>query len=142
MAAGVQIKQSIRISVYIVLVIVGVIVLAWPEEDNLMLVQFNDSHGTSMLDSFGLAFIFAGYLPMVMQVIRSFSSVMSRIGKTTTIVLGVIILLSGICIGLALINQSDLLLWTSVAVCTLGESIIIFYAFKVSQIKKVTRASE
>jgi hypothetical protein len=142
MAVGVQIKKSIRISVYIVLVIVGVIVLAWPEEDNVMLVEFNESHGPSMLDSVGLAFIFAGYLPMVLQVIRNFSSVMSRIGKTTTIVLGGIILLSGICIGLALINQSDLLLWTSVAVCTLGEATLIFYAFKVSQTKDATQASE
>jgi hypothetical protein len=142
MAAGVHVKRSIRISVYIVFVMVGVVVLAWPEEDNIMLVQFNENHGPSMLDSVGLAFIFAGYLPMVLQVIRNFSFVMSQIGKTTTIVLGGIILLSGICIGLALINQSDLLLWTSVAVCTLGESIIIFYAFKVSQTKSVTHASE
>jgi hypothetical protein len=142
MAAGVQMKQSLRISVYIVLVIVGVVVLAWPEEDNIMLVQFNESHGPSMLDSAGLALIFAGYLPMVLQVIRNFSSVISRIGKTTAIVLGGIILLSGTCIPLALINRSDLLLWPSVAVCTFGEAILIFYAFKVSQTKDVTQTSE
>jgi hypothetical protein len=135
MSLGVQVIRSIRISVYIALVVVGVIVLAWPEEDNLMLVQFNESHGPSMLDSIGLAFIFAGYLPMVLQVIRNFSSILSRIGKATTIILGVTIIVSGICIPLALTNGSDLLLWSSVIVCTLGESVLIFFAFKVSHVK-------
>jgi H+/Cl- antiporter ClcA len=135
MSLGVQVIRSIRISVYVALVVVGVIVLAWPEEDNLMLVQFNESHGPSMLDSIGLAFIFAGYLPMVLQVIRNFSSILSRIGKATTIILGVTIIVSGICIPLALTNGSDLLLWSSVIVCTLGESVLIFFAFKVSHVK-------
>jgi hypothetical protein len=124
------VKQNIRILIYISLIVVGFCVLVWPEEENLMLVQFNESHGPSMLDSIGLALIFAGYLPMVVHVIRNFSTVLSQLGKITTITLVAIVIISGALIAAGLIKHSEPLLWSSVAVCTVAEAVIIFYAYR------------
>lgn len=128
-----ELKLNIRLLVYILLIIVGLVVLAWPEEENLMLVQFNESHGPSMLDSIGLALIFAGYLPMVAHVFRKFSSVLSQLGKATTIILIVIVIISGALIPVGLIKQSEVLLWSSVTACTIAEAVIIFYSYRRSQ---------
>jgi hypothetical protein len=129
MASGLSTKQNIKIVIYILLVIIGLVVLPWPE-DNLMLVQFNESHGPSTLDSVGIAIILAGYLPMIIQVFRNFSNILLRIGKNTTVTLVIVAILSAILIPVALIQSSDALLWISVAICTIAESILIFFAFR------------
>ena len=119
-----------KIVVYIVFVLVGLVVLAWPEEKNLMMVQLSESHGPSMLDSVGLAIIFLGYVPMVIKVFRNFPTILSHIGRKNAIVLIAVIAISGAFIPIALINGSDMLLWISVAVCTIAEGILIFFAFR------------
>ncbi len=130
MASGISTKQNIKVVIYILLVIGGLIVLAWPEEDNLMLVQFNPGHGPSVLDSVGIAIILAGYIPMVIQVFRNFSKILLRIGKRTTVMLIVVAVISAILIPVALVQSSDALLWASVATCTIAEGILIFFAFR------------
>jgi hypothetical protein len=130
MASGITIKQTFRVIIYICLVIVGVIILAWPEEDNLMLVQLNESHGPSLPDSVGIAIILAGYIPMVIQVFRNFSNVLLQIGRKTTLILVLVVIISALLIPVSLIQSSDTLLWASVATCTIAEGIIIFFAFR------------
>lgn len=119
-----------RFWIYLALVLVGLVVLCWPEKDNLMLVQFSETHGPSRLDSIGLLFIMIGYTPMVVTVIRRFQFIQSRLGKARTIYLiATSFLFSGM-IGLALNLGSDALLWVSVAISSLSQAVVVYYGFR------------
>ena len=50
--------------VYMTTVVVGLGVLAWPEQDSRMLMTLSERHGPSTVDLIGLAFMLAGYVPM------------------------------------------------------------------------------
>jgi uncharacterized membrane protein len=67
--------------VYFALLILGLIVLAWQEQDNIMMIQFSETHGPSKIDVAGIVIIMMGYLPMVSEVWKQSSVVKKSLGK-------------------------------------------------------------
>ena len=57
--------MNIRVGIYFLLIVVGLVVVAWPEQDDHMMIQLSEMHGPSALDLIGLAMIFAGYIPLI-----------------------------------------------------------------------------
>jgi hypothetical protein len=105
-------------------------VLAWPEQNNLMLIKLSETHGPSKLDTIGLCILMIGYVPMIVQVIRRLSSIFNVVGKRTCISLILISLFGLMLIALSLHFSFELLLWVSVAISTISQALLIWYAFQ------------
>jgi uncharacterized membrane protein YidH (DUF202 family) len=107
----------------------GLVVLSWPEESNMMLVKFSETHGPSRLDSIGLLLIMTGYLPMIFMVAKRFKNISRQRGKTKPVVLAIISVLALIMIAIALNLSNDVVLWISVAISTASQSLLLYDAF-------------
>jgi hypothetical protein len=119
-----------RIWLYLFFVVTGLVVLCWPEEDNLMLLQFSEAHGPSRLDSIGIAIIMIGYVPMVAQVIKRFQFIQTSFGKAKSLsLIAISIFFSGM-IALALNFENEPLLWTSVGISSLAQAVLVYWGFK------------
>lgn len=112
----------------------GLIILSWPEESNIMLVKFSETHGPSRLDSIGLLLIMTGYLPMILMVVKRFKHIRSQRGKTKAVVLATISVVALIMIVIALNISNDIVLWISVAISTISQSFLVYDAFANSEI--------
>ena len=51
--------MNIRIGIYLLLIVVGLVVLAWPEHNDRMMIQFSETHGPSALDVVGIVILFS-----------------------------------------------------------------------------------
>lgn len=109
---------------------VGLIVLAWPEEDNLMMVQFSKSHGPSRLDLVGIAIILLGYFPLIVPVFTRFAKVQQVLGIGIARTLVAVALTCGVLIAVGLEIGSELLLWTAVAGATVSQGVLVHCAFR------------
>ena len=114
---------------YLVVIGAGLVVLSWPEENNLMMVKFSETHGPSTLDSIGLLMMMTGYIPMIFMVVKRFKYIKILRGKTKPIVLAVTSVAALIMIAIALNVSNDLVLWISVAIATIGQSFLVYDAF-------------
>jgi hypothetical protein len=114
---------------YLTVLGAGLVVLSWPEENNLMLVKFSETHGPSRLDSIGLLLIMTGYLPMILMVVKRFKYIRSQRGKTKPVVLATISVLALIVVVIALNLSNDVVLWISVAASTISQSFLVYDAF-------------
>jgi hypothetical protein len=121
--------MKLRIVTCLSLLITGLIVLAWPEEDNLMMVQLSKLHGPSTLDLIGIAIILAGYFPLILPVFTRFSLVQQRIGKRSARYLVMTVALFSCLIAAALVVESELLLWSSVAISTAAQTLLVFKTY-------------
>jgi len=116
---------------YLALVVAGLIILAWPEENDLMLIQFSDTHGPSSLDLVGILIIMFGYVPMAIEIGKRFTHLMRKLGKWITFSL---IILSSIALAIiawGLYSENDLALWLSVLMSTTTQGLLIYHAFRV-----------
>jgi hypothetical protein len=125
-------KMTNKIWIYLILIAVGLFVLAWPEQDNLMLIKISETHGPSRLDTAGIVILLAGYVPMVIQVIKRLNSINNTIGKPKSVALMLISLFFLVMIAIALYFSIEPLLWVSVAISTISQVILIYYAFQVA----------
>ena len=114
---------------YLVLVSVGLIILSWPEENNLMMVKFSETHGPSTLDLIGLLMIMCGYVPMIFMVMKRFKFICSKRGRSIAIALALISVAALVMITIALNISKDGLLWISVAIATICQSFLVYDAF-------------
>jgi hypothetical protein len=110
------------------LMIVRLAVLAWPEEQNLMMVQFSETHGPSKLDLAGIGLIMLGYLPLVALFISKYSEVKDKVGGKWCVSLMALTVLSWIGIVGALSLESDWMLWLCVAVSICCQAVLIYHA--------------
>lgn len=125
-------KMTNKIWIYLILIAVGLFVLAWPEQDNLMLIKISETHGPSRLDTAGIVILLAGYVPMVIQVIKRLNSINNTIGKPKSVALMLISLFFLVMIAIALYFSFEPFLWVSVAISTISQVILIYYAFQVA----------
>jgi len=115
-----------RFYVCLCLLAVGLVVLAWPDENNLMMVQFSKLHGPSMLDMVGIGIILVGYIPLIHQVIIRSSHVRLTIGSRFAKYLVVIVIVFSALIAVGLSIESEVLLWTSVAISSIAQAVLIY----------------
>ena len=117
-----------RFWVYVTTVLIGLAVLAWPEQDSRMFLTLSERHGPSTLDLIGLAIILVGYVPMAARVWARRKPLQSRFGASW---LGMIALVlvswGGIVAGL--VAERELLLWTSVTASTFAQALLVVPAF-------------
>lgn len=112
----------------LVILTIGLVILAWPEEESLMMVQLSENHGPSKLDLLGIALIMIGYIPMVIHVIKRTSDLRIAMGKWFLLSI-VMIAISFASITLALYANIEWLLWVAVAVATGFQSVIVYLAY-------------
>ena len=122
--------MTIRIGIYLLLIVVGLVVLAWPEQDDLMMVQFSKTHGPSALDLIGLALIFAGYIPLIIPVVSNFALIQKLAGKMFSTILAAIAVICLMLIVVALMVENETLLWMMVAITTLAQVVLIYFALQ------------
>jgi uncharacterized protein YjeT (DUF2065 family) len=123
--------MSYRIWIYLVLIIIGLVVLAWPEQDDQMMIQLSKAHGPSTLDLIGLAIIFSGYVPLITPVFTKFSHIQQLAGKFFSRLLVFIAFACSLLIVRALVIDSEILLWTAVTISTSTQAILIYFVFVV-----------
>jgi hypothetical protein len=121
---------KLRLLICIPLLIAGLAVLAWPEEDNLMMVQFSKSHGPSGLDVVGIAIIFMGYIPLIFPVFKRFGVVQLALGRVTARLLILVVTIFSMLIVAGLVLENELLLWSSVVVISSAQAVLIYAALK------------
>ena len=73
--------MDIRIGIYLLLIVMGLIVLAWPEQDDQMMIHFSETHGPSGSDFIGVLILFAGYIPLIIPVVTKFSLIQKAAGR-------------------------------------------------------------
>ena len=116
--------------VYLALLLLGLIVLAWPEEHNVMMIRFSETHGPSKMDLAGILIIMMGYVPMVKEVWKQSSVIKRQLGIKIRNTLLVItsIAIAGIIWGLS--AGSDITLWISVIVAAIAQTILVRIAYR------------
>lgn len=119
-----------RIAICLALLVTGLVVLAWPEENNLMMVQLSKAHGPSQLDMIGIAIIMIGYLPLIFPVFIRFARVQQLVGRNRARMLLMTVVLFSMLIAAGLVIESELLLWLSVAMSAAAQTILVFAAFR------------
>jgi hypothetical protein len=116
--------------VYLALLLLGLVVLAWPEQNNVMMIQLSEMHGPSKMDLAGILIIMMGYLPMVKEVWKQSSEIKTHIGLGSWRILVVITFISMSGIAWGLYSESDITLWISVIVATTAQAILVRIAYK------------
>ena len=116
--------------VYLALLLLGLLVLAWPEANDVMMIQFSDSHGPSKIDLAGILIIMMGYAPMVKEVWKQSSEIKIYLGiRSWNLLLGVTVT-SMVGIAWGLYAGSDLMLWISVIIATIAQGILVRVAYR------------
>ena len=124
--------MNIRFGIYLLLIVVGLVVLAWPEQDDQMMIQFSETHGPSALDFVGLLILFGGYIPLIIPVVTKFSLIQHVAGKIFSKLLAAITIMSSLLIVMALVVDNEILLWITVATSTSAQAILIFFGLQKS----------
>lgn len=120
-----------RFWVYVIALVLGLAVLAWPEHDSRMFVTLSERHGPSTLDLIGLAVILAAYVPMAVRVLTRRMQLQSRFGASWFWMLALVCASwAGIVAGL--ITGKELVLWTSVMGSTFIQACLVVPAFRVT----------
>lgn len=116
--------------IYLLIMVTGLAVLAWPEENNIMMIQLSETHGPSGLDMIGIAIIMAGYIPMGINVGKSSAMLRKKLGKKTLSLLLICIGLSFLNIALAIVFGNDTWLWIVVAITVILQGILVYPTFR------------
>jgi len=119
-----------KIWVYLIIVLAGVIILCYPEQDDSMVVELSEKHGPSRLDLLGIFILMIGYIPMIVRVIMRYNVIVSTLGELKSVFLIVLSILCLIMISVALSFSYEVLLWVFVSVGTVLQAILIYYAFR------------
>ncbi len=120
--------MTIRITIYLLLIVVGLVVLAWPEQDDQMMIQFSETHGPSGLDIVGIVILLGGYIPLIMPVFTKFSVIQQVAGRIFSRLLAVVAVVCSLLISGALMIGDDLLLWAAVTISISSQVILIYFA--------------
>jgi len=116
--------------VYFALLILGLIVLAWQEKNDIMMIQFSETHGPSKIDLAGILIIMMGYLPMVSEVWKQSSAIKKSIGKKNWHVLILTACIAITAIGWSLYVGNEITLWVSVLVAVLAQAVLVHIAYR------------
>jgi len=120
--------MNIRIGIYLLLIVMGLIVLAWPEQDDRMMIQFSETHGPSGLDIVGIVILLGGYIPLIIPVFTKFSVIQQVAGRIFSRLLAVVAVVCSLLISGALMIGDDLLLWAAVTISISTQVILIYFA--------------
>ena len=115
--------------VYFAILIIGLVVLAWPEQDNVMLIQLSKTHGPSKLDFAGILIIIVAYGAMVKMVWQSWNRLNQKLGRSRCYFLLASSFISMLFIVAGLWLENDVVLWIAVVFSTLLQGVLIFNAF-------------
>lgn len=115
---------------YLILFVTGLAILCWPEKDTTMLIRMSENHGPSSLDVAGLIILSIGYLPMILTVIKRFKDIRMELGDKRSFILVVVSIVALALIAVSLYITQDIQLWLSVAVSTICQSVLVYYAFR------------
>jgi hypothetical protein len=115
--------------VYFALLILGLVVLAWPEEDGVMMIQLSDTHGPSKMDLAGILIILMGYVPMVKEVWKQSSSIKGSVGEKNWRLLILTTFTAMAAIAWSLYAANDVALWISVIVAILSQVFLVRMAY-------------
>jgi len=116
--------------VYFALLILGLLVLAWPEENDVMMIQFSETHGPSKMDLAGILIIMMGYLPMLKEVWKQSSFIKQNIGEKNWQLLILITFIALAAISLGLYAGNDIILWLAVAAAAIAQGILVLIAYR------------
>jgi len=120
--------MNIRLGIYFLLIVVGLVVLAWPEQDDQMMIQFSETHGPSLLDTAGIVILLVGYVPLIFPVFTKFSMIQQSAGTIFSKLLFVAAVICLLLIGVALVIGSDVLLWVAVTISAAAQATLIYFA--------------
>jgi len=116
--------------VYFALLILGLIVLAWPEQDDVMMISFSETHGPSKVDLAGILIIMMGYVPMIKEVWKHSPHIRQSLGKKNWNLLIAITIVASVMIAWSLYQGNDVMLWIAVFVATASQGVLVFMAYR------------
>ena len=116
--------------VYFALLILGLLVLAWPEENDAMMIRFSETHGPSKMDLAGILIIMMGYLPMLKEVWKQSSFIKIIIGEKNWQLLILITFIAMAAIAWSLYAGNDITLWVAVIAAVLAQGILVGIAYR------------
>ena len=106
----------------------GIFILVLPD-NNKPLISFNKMHGPTLQDMIGLILISISWLGSIIIIGKNWKGIRSRVGQRNIFLLFTIYLLSGMAIVIALIAESDWLLWLSVSIASVVNIFFIVQSF-------------
>jgi hypothetical protein len=116
--------------IYFALLILGLLVLAWPEKNDVMMIQFSETHGPSKIDLAGILIIMMGYIPMLKEVWKQSSLIKISLGEKNWHLLIVMASIAITAIGWSLYVGNDITLWVSVIVAVLAQAVLVRIAYR------------
>ena len=116
--------------IYCSLLSLGLIVLAWPEQNDLMMIQFSETHGPSKMDVAGILITMMGYVPMIKEVWKQFPKIKSNLGGRSWKILIAVTFIAMAGIVLGLYAGSDITLWISVIVAIIAQAVLVRVAYR------------
>ena len=94
------------------------------------MIKLNERHGPSLQDLVGLVLILISWALGCMVVVRKWKAIKSKICDSNAGLLAIVYILSITGVALSLLFSSDLLLWSSAAIGSFINILLIVYAFK------------
>jgi len=116
--------------VYLALLIFGLLVLAWPEENNVMMIQLSETHGPSKMDLAGILIIMMGYVPMLKEVWKQSSFIKGSLGERNLYLLTLMAAVAFAAIAWSVYAGNDITLWVSVVVAIIAQGILVRIAYR------------
>ena len=116
--------------IYFALLILGVLVLAWPEENDVMMIKFSETHGPSKVDLAGIIIIMMGYIPMLKEVWKQSPFIKKSLGKKNFQLLIWMAFIAMIAISWSLYVGNDITLWVFVAAAVLAQAVLVRIAYR------------
>jgi hypothetical protein len=116
--------------VYFALLIFGLLVLAWPEENDVMMIQFSETHGPSKMDLAGILIIMMGYVPMLKEVWKQSSFIKGSVGEKNWHLLIATTFIALAAITWSLYAENDITLWISVIIAILPQAVLVRMAYR------------
>lgn len=98
------------------------------------MVQFSKAHGPSGLDLVGIAIIMIGYFPLIFPVFTRFRLVQQSMGRRGAVYLVILVIVFSFLIAAGLALESELLLWTSVAISAGAQTVLVYKAISASSV--------
>jgi len=115
-----------------IIFLAGLIILLLPD-NNDRIISLNEIHGPSLQDLVGLVLMLSVWFASCLFVIKKWSQVIKRIGRSTAYFLILLYLLSLSGVVLALILSLDLLLWISITIAVIINVSVIITAIRAKE---------
>ena len=114
--------------ILLISLLIGIFIIVLPDEGKPV-ITFNKMHGPSLIDLIGIMLLLISWIGSIVIIKDHWGKIKTRLGKRAIYLLVTMYLLAAIGITTGLLTESDLLLWLSVFIASIINTLFIVLSF-------------